>query len=109
MPSRSCSTPPSPSPAQGLGNRHPGNGTPSRSSRTSCARIRQQASALRVLTEGLTQAELDTTLPALLLSNDALLVDDRLPLEALLDGLVSAELPGHTGQLAALRTDGAVV
>ncbi|HET8602177.1 MAG TPA: hypothetical protein VFL99_17775 [Segeticoccus sp.] len=72
-----------------------------------CARIRQQASALRALTEGLTEAELDTRLPALLLSNDALLVDDRLPLEALLDGLVSAELPGHTRQLAALRTDGA--
>lgn len=70
-------------------------------------RIRLQAETLCALSGPmLSEAELDTLVPTLLLSRDALLVDQPLPLRDLLTGLAEAELPGHTRQLLALLPDG---
>ncbi|MFF7753450.1 hypothetical protein ACFZCP_30425 [Streptomyces sp. NPDC007971] len=66
-------------------------------------RIRIQADALCALGGPmLSEAELETLVPSLLLSNDTLLVDQPLPLRDLISGLADAELPGHTKQLLAL-------
>ena len=67
------------------------------------ARIAGQADALCALAAGLTDAELATPVPTVLVSHDTLLVDEVLPLRDLIDGLAGNELPGHTGQLRALR------
>jgi hypothetical protein len=71
------------------------------------ARIRLQADALCALGSMLSETELDTLLPTLLLSNDAVLVDQPMPLRDLITGLAEVELPGHTKQLLALLPDGA--
>ncbi|WP_037681521.1 hypothetical protein [Streptomyces cellulosae] len=71
-------------------------------------RIRLQGDALCALGGPmLSEAELDTPVPTLLLSNGTLLVDQPIPLRNLLTGLVEAELPGHTKQLLALLPEGA--
>ncbi|MFF3911721.1 hypothetical protein ACFYZJ_38680 [Streptomyces sp. NPDC001848] len=44
-------------------------------------------------------------MPARLLSNDALLVDQPMSLRDIVTGLAEAELPGHTKQLLALLHD----
>ena len=46
-------------------------------------------------------------MPALLLSNDTVLVDQPMPLRDLIAGLAEAELPGHMQQLLALLPEGA--
>ena len=51
-------------------------------------------------------AELGTLVPTLLLSNDALLVNQPMSLRDLITGLADTELPGHTQQLLALLPDG---
>jgi hypothetical protein len=66
-------------------------------------RIRLQGEALCTLGgAALSEAELDTLVPTLLLSNDKVLVDQPVQLRALIMGLADAELPGHTKQLLAL-------
>jgi hypothetical protein len=65
-------------------------------------RIRAQGEALCTLGPALSEAELDTPVPTLLLSNDEVLVDQLVPLRDLVLGLADAELPGHTKQLRAL-------
>ncbi|TDD74570.1 hypothetical protein E1293_29315 [Actinomadura darangshiensis] len=66
-------------------------------------RIRLQADALCALTGPmLSDAELDTPVPTRLLSNGTVLVDQPMPLRALITGLAEAELPGHTEQLLSL-------
>ncbi|GLY74635.1 hypothetical protein [Actinoallomurus iriomotensis] len=66
-------------------------------------RIQHQAGALCALGgTALSEAELDTPVPTRLLSNDACLVDQPMPLRDLLAGLAETELPGHTQQLLAL-------
>jgi hypothetical protein len=70
-------------------------------------RIRLQGDALCALGGPmLSEAELDTPVPTLLLSHGAALVDQPVPLRDLIAGLAEAELPGHTQQLLALRPDG---
>ncbi|GHE78195.1 hypothetical protein GCM10017786_04770 [Amycolatopsis deserti] len=66
-------------------------------------RIRLQGEALCTLASSLSEAELDTPVPARLLSGGTVLVDEPLPLRDLLTGLAGSELPGHTRQLLALR------
>lgn len=66
-------------------------------------RVRAQGEALCALGPTLTDRELDTTMPALLLSNGTALVDQPLRLRDILSGLAEVELPGHTRQLLALR------
>jgi hypothetical protein len=65
-------------------------------------RIRLQGEALCTLGPALSEAELDTLVPTLLLSGDKVLVDQPVLLRDLIMGLADAELPGHTKQLLAL-------
>jgi hypothetical protein len=66
-------------------------------------RIRVQGEALCALGgPALGEAELDTLVPTVLLSNDKVLVDQPMRLRDLVTGLADAELPGHTKQLLAL-------
>ena len=70
-------------------------------------RIRRQGEALCAFGgSALSEAELDTLVPTLLLSNGEVLVDQPLPLRDLVMGLAAAELPGHTKQLLALLPGG---
>jgi hypothetical protein len=71
-------------------------------------RIRLQGEALCALGGPmLSEAELDTPVPTLLLSNGTALVDQPVPLRDLIAGLAEMELPGHTQQLLALLPEGA--
>jgi hypothetical protein len=71
-------------------------------------RIRLQGDALCALGGPvLSEAELDTPVATLLLSNDTVLLDQPVPLRDLITGLAEVELPGHTEQLLALLSDGA--
>jgi hypothetical protein len=71
-------------------------------------RIRRQGDSLCALGgAALSEAELDTPVPTLLLSGDTVLVDRLVPLRQLITGLVEGELPGHTEQLLSLLPDGA--
>jgi hypothetical protein len=65
-------------------------------------RIRLQGDALCALGPALSEAELATLVPTLLLSHDTVLVDQPVPLRDLIAGLADVELPGHTTQLLAL-------
>jgi hypothetical protein len=66
-------------------------------------RIRLQGDALCALTgPALSEDELDRPVPALLLSNGTVLVDQPLRLGDILTGLADVELPNHTKQLLAL-------
>jgi hypothetical protein len=71
-------------------------------------RIRRQGEALCALSPALTEEELGTPVPALLVSHCELLVSRPMPLRDLLGGLAAAELPGHTRQLLALLPDPAL-
>ena len=66
-------------------------------------RIQTQADALCALTgPNLSETELDTLVPTLLLSNGKVLVDRPTPLRDLIAGLTEVEIPGHAQQLIAL-------
>ena len=66
-------------------------------------RVRAQGEALCALGgPALSDAELDTPVPTLLLSGGQVLVDQPVPLRDLITGLAAAELPGHAKQLLAL-------
>lgn len=65
-------------------------------------RIRLQGEALCILGAVLSDAELETAVPALLLSHGEALVDQLVSLKAILDGLAGDHLPKHTTQLLAL-------
>ena len=67
-------------------------------------RIAAQGEALSALGAVLGEAELDTLVPTLLLSNGEVLVDQLVPLRDLITGLAEVEIPGHTTQLLALVT-----
>ena len=68
-------------------------------------RIRLQGDALCALAGALAEAELDTLLPTLLLSDDKVLIDQPVRLRDIITGLGEVELPGHTKQLLALLPD----
>jgi len=70
-------------------------------------RIHRQGEALCALATTLSEAELDTAIPTLLLSDDEVLVDQPVPLRAILTGLAEDHLPRHTTQLLALLPSGA--
>ena len=70
-------------------------------------RIRLQADALCALGgPALSDTELDTPVPTLLLSNGKVLVDQPMRLRDIVTGLAEVELPGHTKQLLALLPSG---
>jgi len=62
-------------------------------------RIRAQGVALCALAAVLSETELATKVPTLLLSNRACLVDQPVSLGDIIAGLTDVELPGHTRQL----------
>lgn len=66
-------------------------------------RIGHQADALCALAMSCGEAELDTPVPALLLSKGEVLVDQPMRLRDLVSGLAESEIPGHTRQLRALH------
>lgn len=68
-------------------------------------RIRLQGDALCALANGaaLSETELDTPIPTLLLSQAKVRVDEAVALRDILNGLATMEIPGHTRQLSALR------
>jgi hypothetical protein len=69
-------------------------------------RIRRQGDALCALAgPALSETELDTLVPTLLLSKNTALLHQPLPLRDILTGLAEGELPGHTKQLLALLSD----
>jgi hypothetical protein len=71
-------------------------------------RIRSQGDSLCALGgPALSEAELDTLVPTLLVSNDTLLIDQPMPLRELITGLAEVELPTHTEQLLSLLPDDA--
>jgi hypothetical protein len=71
-------------------------------------RIRAQGEALCVLAGPmLGETELDTLVPARLVSKDTILVNQPIPLRDIITGLADSELPGHTAQLRALLPEGA--
>jgi hypothetical protein len=66
-------------------------------------RIRLQGDSLCALGgPALSEAELDTLVPTLLLSDDTVLVDQLVPLRELITGLAEVELPTHAEQLLSL-------
>ena len=65
-------------------------------------RIRRQGDTLCALGATLTGAELDTPVPTRLSSAGVVLLDQPIPLEALIMGLADDHLPRHTMQLLAL-------
>jgi hypothetical protein len=66
-------------------------------------RIRTQGEALCALAGPiLSEAELDTLVPARLVSKDTILVDQPMSLREIIAGLADVELPGHAAQLRAL-------
>ena len=71
-------------------------------------RIRRHGDSLCALGgPALSEAELDTLMPTLLLSNGTVLVDQLVPLRELITGLADVELPAHTKQLLSLLPDDA--
>lgn len=64
-------------------------------------RIRRQGEALCALGAALSDAELATVVPALLLSDGEALVDQPVSFAAILTGLAEDHLPRHTEQLLA--------
>ena len=71
-------------------------------------RVRCQGDCLCALGgPALSEAELGTLVPTLLLSHGTVLVDQLVPLRELVTGLADVELPAHTKQLLSLLPDDA--
>jgi hypothetical protein len=54
----------------------------------------------------LSESELDTLVPARLVSKDTILLNQPIPLRDIITGLSDVELPGHAAQLLALLPEG---
>jgi hypothetical protein len=65
--------------------------------------VRRYGELLCDIAAGLTERELEVSLPVLILSKDQVLVDEPRPLRALLAGLGDVHLPAHAEQLRGLR------
>ena len=65
--------------------------------------VRRSGELLCDITAGLTERELEVSLPVLIISKDQILVDEPRPLRALLAGLGEVHLPAHAEQLRGLR------
>jgi len=65
--------------------------------------VRRYGELLCDIAAGLTERELEVSLPVLILSKDQVLVDEPRPLRALLAGLGEVHLPAHAEQLRGLR------
>ena len=65
--------------------------------------VRRYGELLCDIAAGLTERELEVSLPVLIMSKDQVLVDEPRPLRALLAGLGKVHLPAHAEQLRDLR------
>jgi hypothetical protein len=65
--------------------------------------VRRYGDLLCDIAAGLTERELEVSLPVLILSKDQVLVDEPRPLRSLLTGLGEVHLPAHAEQLRGLR------
>ena len=65
--------------------------------------VRRYGELLCDIAAGLTERELEVSLPVLILSKDQVLVDEPRPLRSLLVGLAEVHLPAHAEQLLGLR------
>ena len=65
--------------------------------------VRSQATVLCDIADQLSGEATSVLIPALLLSNDALVLDQPVPLAGLIDGLAEDHVPVHTQQLLDLR------
>jgi hypothetical protein len=70
-------------------------------------RVRRLGDCLCALGPALSEAELSTPVPTLLLSGGTVLVDQLVPLRELVTGLAGVELPAHARQLLSLLPDAA--
>jgi hypothetical protein len=66
--------------------------------------VRRYGDLLCDIAAGLTERDLDVSLPVLIISKDEVLVDEARPLRSLLAGLSGIHLAGHADQLRGLRT-----
>jgi hypothetical protein len=66
--------------------------------------VRSQATLLCDIADRLNSEAASVLVPALLMSNNVVAVDQPIPLAGLIDGLASDHVPGHTQQLLDLRT-----
>lgn len=67
------------------------------------AHVRRQADLLCDIADQLSEQATAVLVPALLMSGDTLLLDQPIPLAALIDGLAENHVPVHTRQLVDLR------
>lgn len=65
--------------------------------------VRKQAGILCDVADQLNDQGASVLVPSLLLSNDAPVLDQPMPLAGLIDGLAENHVPGHTKQLLDLR------
>lgn len=65
--------------------------------------VRSQAGILCDIADRLDEQATSVLVPSLLLSNDALVLDQPVPLADLINGLAENHVPGHTRQLLDLR------
>jgi hypothetical protein len=65
--------------------------------------VRRYGDLLCDIAAGLTERDLDVSLPVLIISKDQVLVDEPRSLRSLLAGFGEVHLPGHAEQLRALR------
>jgi hypothetical protein len=65
--------------------------------------VRRYGELLCDIAAGLTDRDLDVSLPVLIVSKDQVVVDEPRPLRSLLAGLAEVHLPAHAEQLRGLR------
>ncbi|MET9434897.1 hypothetical protein [Streptomyces sp. NPDC006551] len=65
--------------------------------------VRDQAAVLCDIADQLNEKAASVLVPTLLMSNDALVLDQPIPLASLIDGLAEDHVPVHTRQLLDLR------
>ncbi|MFE5655745.1 hypothetical protein ACFQ9H_06150 [Streptomyces sp. NPDC056517] len=65
--------------------------------------VRSQVTVLCDIADQLNEEAASVLVPSLLLSNDALVLDQPIPLASLIDGLAEDHVPAHTQQLLDLR------
>lgn len=70
------------------------------------SRLRSQAAVLCGLVGQLGDRTAEVLVPVLLVSNDEVVLDEPIPLGALVDGLAEDHIPRHTQQLRDLRVTG---
>ncbi|SNR57251.1 hypothetical protein SAMN06265360_110144 [Haloechinothrix alba] len=68
--------------------------------------VRSQATVLCDIADQLNDTAAAVLVPSFLLSNDALVLDQPIPLADLIDGLAENHVPAHTRQLLDLRVPG---